>query len=186
MVLSDHGFAPVKKEVYINRLLEETGFLVLKNEGDFYEKLQNGTRAFCLDPGRIYIHDEGRYRRGGVKKGERRGLLEEVKETLRRLKGEDGEEVIDKIFEKAEIYQGPLAPMGPDLVCLPKDGYDLKGTLEKKEVFGKNIFTGMHTWHDAFCILPETIRLSKKPSVETLTEYILQYFSQEENPGWIT
>jgi hypothetical protein len=68
--------------------------------------------------------------------------------------------------------------VAPDLVCLPKDGYDLKGSLEKKEIFGKNIFTGMHTWHDAFCILPENISFSKKPFVENLTDYIFQYFSQ--------
>jgi predicted AlkP superfamily phosphohydrolase/phosphomutase len=182
MILSDHGFTPVKKEVYLNQFLEEKGFLALGNDGDFYEKLENGTRAFCLDPGRIYIHDRDRYRRGGVKREERPHLIQEIKETLRSLKGEDGEEVIDKIFEKEEIYQGPFAPMAPDLVCLPKDGYDLKGTLEKKEIFGKNIFTGMHTWHDAFCILPEHIRFSKKPFVENLTDYILQYFSQEEHP----
>jgi predicted AlkP superfamily phosphohydrolase/phosphomutase len=178
MILSDHGFNLIKKEVYINRLLEEKGFLVLKNEGDFYEKVQNGTRAFCLDPGRIYIHEEGRYRRGGVRREERSNLLEEIKGTLRSLRGEDGEEVIDKIFENKEIYHGPHAPVAPDLVCLPKDGYDLKGSLEKKEIFGKNIFTGMHTWHDAFCILPENISFSKKPFVENLTDYILQYFSQ--------
>ena len=82
------------------------------------------------------------------------------------------------LLEKEEIYYGPHTPMGPDLVCLPKDGYDLKGSLEKKEVFGTNLFKGMHTWHDAVCILPENIRFHKKPSVENLTEYILQYYSQ--------
>jgi len=177
MILSDHGFAPVKKEVYLNRFLEEEGFLVLKNEGDFYEKMKSETRAFCLDPGRIYIHDGDRYRRGSVKREERSDLLEEVKGRLRSLKGEDGEEVIDKIFEKEQIYRGPQARMAPDLVCLPKDGYDLKGSLEKKDIFGQNIFTGMHTWHNAFCILPENIRFSRKPFVQNLTDYILRYFS---------
>jgi predicted AlkP superfamily phosphohydrolase/phosphomutase len=186
MILSDHGFTPVKQEVYLNRYLEEKGFLALKNEGDFYEKVKQGTRAFCLDPGRIYLHDEDRYRRGSVKKEDRSNLIEEVKETLRRLRGDDGEEVIARVFEKAEVYQGPQAPLAPDLVCLPRDGYDLKGTLGKKEIFGRNVFTGMHTWHDAFCILPENIRLSRKPSVEDLTDHILQFFSEEEKPSWIT
>jgi predicted AlkP superfamily phosphohydrolase/phosphomutase len=104
--------------------------------------------------------------------------LEEIKKTMRGLKGEKGDEIIDKIYEKEEIYHGPHTHLAPDLVCLPKDGYDLKGSLEKKEVFGDNIFKGMHTWHDAFCILPENINLSKKPSIENLAEYILQYYSQ--------
>jgi predicted AlkP superfamily phosphohydrolase/phosphomutase len=178
MILSDHGFAPVKTEVYINRFLEEKGWLVLRDEGNFYERIENNTRAFNLDPGRIYIHDEERHPRGTVGREERSNLLEEIKEALRNLKGENGQEVIDKIFEKDEIYHGSHTPTAPDLVCLPKDGYDLKGTLEKKEIFGQNIFTGMHTWHDAFCILPEEISFSKKPSIDNLTEYVLEYYSQ--------
>ena len=87
---------------------------------------------------------------------------------------------MDKIYEKGEIYHGLHAERAPDLVCLPKDGYDLKGSLGKKEVFGDNIFKGMHTWHDAFCILPANIRFTKKPSIENLTDYIIQYYAQEE------
>jgi len=34
-------------------------------------------------------------------------LLEEIKGTLRSLRGEGGEELIGKIFEKKEIYRGP-------------------------------------------------------------------------------
>ena len=177
MILSDHGFAPVKKEVYINRFLEEKGFLVLKDRGNFYERVEPHAKAFNLDPCRIYVHGEEAYPRGTVKKEEKTALLEEIKKSLRGLRGENGDEVIDKIYKKEEIYHGPHTRMAPDLVCLPRDGYDLKGSLEKKEVFGENIFKGMHTWHDAFCILPENINFLKKPSVESLTEHILQYFS---------
>lgn len=178
MILSDHGFTSVKKEVYINKFLEERGFLVLKNEGPFYERIDPRTRAFNLDPCRIYVHGEDTYPRGTVRTKERAALLEEIKKALRGLKGEKGEEVIEQIYEKEQIYHGPYTRMAPDLVCLPKEGYDLKGSLGKKEVFGDNIFKGMHTWHDAFCILPKNIHLSKKPSVENLTEYILQYYTQ--------
>jgi predicted AlkP superfamily phosphohydrolase/phosphomutase len=178
MILSDHGFAPIKKEVYMNRFLEEKGFLVLKKEGHFYERVANKAKAFNLDPCRIYTHREEVYPRGTVKKEEKTALLEEIKKALRGLKGENGDAVIDQIYDKENIYQGPNTPMAPDLVCLPKDGYDLKGSLEKKEVFGTTIFKGMHTWHDAFCILPENIRFHQKPSVENLTETILQYYSQ--------
>ena len=137
MILSDHGFAPVKKEVYINRLLEEKELLVLKTEGQFYERVDKNTKAFNLDPCRIYIHGKDNYPRGTVRKEEKAALLEEIKKTLRTLKGENGDEVIDKIFEKEEIYHGPHTHLAPDLVCLPKDGYDLKGTLEKKKSLAK-------------------------------------------------
>ncbi len=178
MLLSDHGFAPIKKEVYINRLLEEHGLLVLKNERHFYERIDHKTKAFDLDPCRIYLHGEDSFLRGHVRKEEKAFLLLELKRILRTLKGENGDEVFDQIYEKEEIYDGPHIQKAPDLVCLPKDGYDLKGSLGKKEVFGTSLFKGMHTWHDACCVLPENISISKKPSVENLTDYVLQYYSQ--------
>ena len=178
MILSDHGFAPVKKEVYINRFLEEKGFLVLNNEGNFYERVDNKTKAFNLDPCRIYVHEKDSYPRGTVRKDEKAALLEEIKKIFRTLTGKNGDEVIDKIYQKEEIYHGPYADRAPDLVCLPRDGYDLKGSLEKKEIFGHDLFAGMHTWHDAFCVLPKSIGFSKKPSVEHLTEHIIKYFIQ--------
>lgn len=177
MILSDHGFAPIKKEVYLNAFLEKSGFLVLKNEGRFYERIGEQTKAFTLDPGRIYIHDQHSYPRGKVKREEKGKVLKEVEEALKTLRGEEGEPVIEKICRKEEIYHGPEAGRAPDLICLPKDGYDLKGSLEKKEIWGHNIFTGMHTWHDAFCILPESISFSGKPSIEHLAEPLLKYFN---------
>jgi predicted AlkP superfamily phosphohydrolase/phosphomutase len=178
MILSDHGFTPIKKEVYINRFLEERGFLTLKSAGHYYERIEHQTRAFDLDPCRIYLHDQEVYPRGIVRKEEKTALIKEIKEALNKLKGEDGEAVIDTMYEKEELYHGPYANRAPDLVCLPKDGYDLKGSLEKKEVFGHNIFTGMHTWHDAFCILPEDMGPSQKPSIENMADYMMKYFIQ--------
>ena len=179
MILSDHGFARLRKEVYLNRFLEENGFLVLKKDGNFYERIEEETKAFDMDPGRIYLHGRDRYPRGAVRKEERLNLLKEIKEALTNLKGEGGEQIVKRIYEKEEIYHGPYSANAPDLVCLPNDGYDLKGSLEKKEIFGQNIFTGMHTWHDAFCLLPEKITFSEKPFIQNLTEYILQYCVDE-------
>jgi predicted AlkP superfamily phosphohydrolase/phosphomutase len=178
MVLSDHGFAPIKKEVYINPFLEKMGFLQLRQDGQFYERMTDQTKAFDLDPCRIHINDKEIFERGAVKRAEKPQLLQEIREALRALKGDDGEEVIDKIYQKEEIYQGPYVDRAPDLVCLPKDGYDLKSGIEKKEMFGRTIFTGMHTWHDAFCILPDKIHFPGKPSIEQLIEYSLEYFTQ--------
>jgi predicted AlkP superfamily phosphohydrolase/phosphomutase len=178
MILSDHGFAPIKKEVYINPFLEKFGFLELKQDGHYYERIGSETRAFNLDPCRIYINYKDVYDRGTVRREERLGLLREIREALQGLREENGMDVIDRIYQAEEIYEGPYLDQAPDLVCLPKDGYDLKGGIEKKEIFGQNIFTGMHTWHDAFCILPDEVRLSERPSIESVTDYVLQYFTQ--------
>jgi predicted AlkP superfamily phosphohydrolase/phosphomutase len=176
MILSDHGFAPIKKEVYINQFLKERGLLFLKDEGDFYERIENRTTAFNLDPCRIYIHDKMAYPNGRIRREEKAEVLTKIKEALKSLK-EDGNPIIGQIYHKEEIYHGPQMERAPDLVCLPTEGYDLKGSLERGQIFSDTPFKGMHTWHDACCVLPDTITISKKLSVENLADYILQYFS---------
>lgn len=177
IALSDHGFVPIKKEIYINPFLERSGFLKLNPDGEFFKKLGSGTRVFNLDPCRIYVNYKDLYGGGIVRREERSVLLKEVREALSTLRGEDNEEVIEKIYLREEIYQGPQFDRAPDMVCLPKPGYDLKGGIDRKEIFGQTIFTGMHTRQDAFCIFPEDYGWAEKPSIEQLASPILQHFT---------
>lgn len=177
MILSDHGFTALRHEVYINSFLHEAGFLKLNPDGQFYERIETGTRAFGMDPGRIYINYRDRYPRGAVDKKEGDRLTEEIKEALRSLRDPAGTPVIDRIYARDEIYRGPLAEQAPDLVCLPHDGYDLKGKLESAGIFGRSVFTGMHTWHDALCIAPQGIAWDGKPSIADPADAIMRYFT---------
>ncbi len=177
MILSDHGFTSLKKDVFINRYLEEGGFLKLLKEGEFYEKISPSSIAFAMDPGRIYIHSKRRYPQGRIGEKEIEGVKSELKGYLKELKDEEGETVLKKILEKEEIYKGPCLSEAPDLVCLPQDGYNLRGRLESERVFEESVFKGMHTWHDAFCILREELTPSQGTSIENLAELILKYFS---------
>ena len=43
--------------------------------------------------------------------------------------------------------------LAPDLVVIPRPGYDLKATLNVAVPTMKDIFTGMHTHDDAFLIV---------------------------------
>ena len=69
MTCSDHGFTTIDSEVYLNRWLVEKGYLSL-NGTDGFQGIAPESRAFCRDPSRIYIHTEGRYGRGRVKRGD--------------------------------------------------------------------------------------------------------------------
>jgi predicted AlkP superfamily phosphohydrolase/phosphomutase len=177
MILSDHGFTTIKSEIYINKFLQEAGFLELSKDGQFFEKIERGTRAFDMDPGRIYINYRDYYPRGAVDRKDGDRIREEVMKALHSLRDPGGKPVIDKIYAREEIYRGPLLEQAPDLVCLPKDGYDLKGKLESEGVFGNSVFTGMHTWHDALCISPQGVTWDGKPSIEDLADVIMQYFA---------
>lgn len=177
IVISDHGFTKIKSEVYVNAFLQKEGFLKLRREGRFFERIEEGTRVFALDPCRIYLNMEGRFPRGFVTEAKRDSVMEEITGALFALRDEGGEKVISNVFRGNEIYHGVEKDRGPDLLFLPNDGFDLKGILKEEKIFGKRHFTGMHTRHDAHCVLPADVLLNgKKPRIEDMAKVILDYF----------
>ena len=180
MILSDHGFATLRKEVNINRFLEEAGFLKLKEEGERYERIALGTKAFALDPCRVYLHYKDQYPLGEVGEGEAESHLEELTDLFRNLRNDDGSPIIRAIYRKEEIYQGPFLDDAPDLLCLPVDGYDLKGRIGAGTVFADSVFAGMHNQHDAMLILPEEKDFGDKPQIGDLAGLLLDHFCGED------
>jgi predicted AlkP superfamily phosphohydrolase/phosphomutase len=147
LTCSDHGFTTIKSEVYLNRWLVENGFLKLSG-GEGLTGIAGGSRAFCLDPSRIYIHLEGKYKRGSVKAADYEDV---VSELVERLEGPDfqGEKVIKRIYTKKEIFEGDFAEKGPEIYLLPEYGFDLKGVAGTQKLFGTSRLLGMHTYDDA-------------------------------------
>ena len=176
MTMSDHGFTVIKKEVYLNAWLKKNGFLRLDAAREFFDQIGTGTKAFCMDPSRIYINSEGKYPRGSVKDGEKSIVAAELAGMLRAMTDNDGSPVIKTVYRKEEIYSGSLFDEAPDLVCLANDGFDLKGNLKKEEVFGSSHFRGMHTRYDAHCILPEASANADRLHIEGLGRIILNNF----------
>ncbi len=149
-LLSDHGFTGIVQEVYLNSWLEKTGYL--RFDAPQHRKLSDlapGTRAFALDPNRIYLNTRTRFPRGIVDKADTVHLKSEIAAALKELEY-DGHKVVRDVFDAEDIYSGPLTPKGPDLIVLANNGFDMKGSLEKQEVFGRSGLQGMHTWDDAF------------------------------------
>lgn len=176
MTMSDHGFAPIRKEVYLNRLFVEKGLLTLDPAREYFEQIGQGSKAFVMDPGRIYINLEGRYPGGAVAASEKNAVANEIKTLLLDLKDSDGNAVIKRVFEAAELYSGPEAGRAPDLVAVGNDGFDIKGNIKKPEVFGTSHFRGMHTRHDAHCVLPSGAAIPERLHIENLAGIILERF----------
>lgn len=156
IMLSDHGFGPLQAEVYVNAWLREQGYLRLrKDPPDSLADIHESTKAFCLDPGRIYVNEKGRMPNGCVEPGMeseelRRALIEGLAGLTAPGRNGESEKVIERIFRREEIYRGAHVALAPDLVLHSRRGFDLKGSLNRGEVFGKSKFTGMHTYEDAF------------------------------------
>jgi predicted AlkP superfamily phosphohydrolase/phosphomutase len=149
-LLSDHGFCQIEQEVYLNAWLQAEGYL--RFEGDEpkgLESIAEGSLAFALDPNRIYLNLEGRFPKGAVEAGRRETLKAEIGRKLAGLQHE-GRSVVRRVFDAASVYSGPFSAAGPDLLVLSEPGFDLKGSVKKKSIFGRTDLEGMHTWDDAF------------------------------------
>lgn len=176
MTMSDHGFTVLKQEVYINSLLRDKGFLNINSQKEYFEQIDAGTKAFSMEPARIYVNLEGKYPLGSVKASDKKQVVMELKNMLESLT-DNGRPVIMAVYENSGLYKGQCSAKGPDLVCVANDGYDLKSAFKKDDVFGKGHFTGMHTQYDAHCILPEGIDTDKRLHIEKLAGIILDYFT---------
>jgi len=149
-LLSDHGFTGIKQEVYLNSWLKKNGYLDFGTESP--QKLNEITpesKAFAMDPNRIYINLKNRFPKGHVKESEKQSLKKELKEKLVNLHFK-GEPIVEKVYDAEEIYSGRETKNGPDLIVLSKHGFDMKGSLKKEEVFGRSNLQGMHNWDEAF------------------------------------
>jgi predicted AlkP superfamily phosphohydrolase/phosphomutase len=179
IILSDHGFVKINKEVYISQYLKEWDYLNLeekkpKNIKSMTEK----TKIFALDPSRLYIHLEGKYKRGRVKKEEYQKLREDIKKKFLDLEIE-GEKVIKQVFYKEDIYNGKYLHNAPDLVLLSNYGFDLKSGVTKSSHYAKTHFEGMHSWDNAVLIDSYGLKLANYPIIYEIGNSIKEYFALE-------
>ena len=150
-LLSDHGFSGIEQEVYLNAWLEREGFL---NFGSRRTAGPGGCLAERARPspwtpaGSTFTAGAGfpgvrwRIPRPGAVKAEIEGRLSRLEFG--------GRKVVRKVFRGAISIPGPFVSRGPDLIVLSEPGFDMKGSVKKKEVFGRTQSQGMHTWDDAF------------------------------------
>jgi predicted AlkP superfamily phosphohydrolase/phosphomutase len=153
LVLSDHGFELSEYDVQVNFLLSQEGFLRFKESPpQSLADIDYGTKAFALDPARIYINLEGKYPRGSAKPADREAIISELETRLNSLEI-DGRRVIKRICRKEQIYHGTQLDHAPDLVLLENKGFDLKSGLKATKLAQRGAFTGKHSREDAFLLI---------------------------------
>jgi predicted AlkP superfamily phosphohydrolase/phosphomutase len=174
-LLSDHGFCGIEQEVYLNAWLEKEGYLRFTTAApQDLEDIAEGSAAFALDPNRIYLNSKGRFPKGSVAEPDVPNLKQEISRKLGNLEFE-GRRTIRKVFAASDVYSGPLVSRGPDLLVLSEYGFDLKGSVKKKAIFGRSGLQGMHTWDDAF--FWATGPLGHDLSISDLARIIMGNFS---------
>jgi predicted AlkP superfamily phosphohydrolase/phosphomutase len=154
-VVADHGHTLIHREFYPNAWLRAEGLLRFTSEKPKgLADIDPASKVFVLDPGRVYVHRQGRFPLGTVGPAEAEDLLARVREGLLALHDDspgapaDGRPV-PRVFSRDELYHGPYVDRAPDLVLHFSDGYDPKGALSRSELFGRSALTGMHTYADS-------------------------------------
>jgi predicted AlkP superfamily phosphohydrolase/phosphomutase len=185
LVLSDHGFCRVEKEFYVNRWLEQEGYLRFPRGGARkLPDLLEGSRAYSLIPGRIFLHLRGREQKGCVEPGgEYEALREELVRGLEAVQDpETGSPMVRRVHRREEIYRGPFLERAADLILEPHDGYDPKGDLDKTNLVSLGEIHGMHTLEDAFLLsYPESLP-ERNWSIPDVMPGILQHMGVDLPP----
>jgi predicted AlkP superfamily phosphohydrolase/phosphomutase len=172
-MLSDHGFCKLEKEVALTRYLVEAGLMRFEtDEPTELGQIAADSKVLVMDPNRIYVHTKDRFPKGSVDPADKEKVLADVQAALAEL-SDDGKKLVRRFFHNEEAYHGPLASKGPDMVAVSINGYDFKGSIDRREVFGHFGFTGMHNQDDAF--LWTTKPVDEIPQITQVAGLILNH-----------
>jgi len=159
MVMSDHGFAPFRRQANLNTWLEQQGYLVLKNpeKRDSYEWLQgidwSKTRAFAIGLNSLYLNVRGRERNGIVAPARREKLAREIADKLAAWKDDaDGALIVTQPLLREEIYHGPHVDEAPDILVGYARGYRSSWATTSGKIPAGLLEDNDHEWSGDHCM----------------------------------
>jgi predicted AlkP superfamily phosphohydrolase/phosphomutase len=179
LVLSDHGFAPYYRSFNLNTWLLHNGYIKLKRGADldsnepFAGVDWTQTRAYGIGLNGFYLNLRGRERNGIVQTGAQAdALLTEIKDKLLQVKDpKTGLSVITRVDRANEVYQGPYAASGPDMIVGYNRGYragwkTILGAFPADEIEDNtNPWSGDHCMD--YTLVPGVLLSNRKISAES-------------------
>jgi len=120
LVLSDHGFAPLRYQVQVQNLLRRPG-------SSLSEKEANSIYCFdASDASRLYVARRGREDPRAWTPEEARAVRAKLMAELKQfVDPRTGLPVCAEVYANEEIFAGTYAEKGPDVVAVPTPGYFL-------------------------------------------------------------
>lgn len=147
--VSDHGFTRQRLSVNVNCLLAEAGLLQLRESArPSYIDMLPHTKAFAMDPGRIYLHRLGRYPGGSVTVDEADSLMNSLSELFMSATV-NGQPIAREVLRGKEIYSGPFAHRAPDLIIMPAGDVALSGRMNLSSLLEATTINGKHTYEES-------------------------------------
>jgi len=123
IVCSDHGFQSFRRQVHVNNLLAELGYLTVKplssksKAGALQYVDWEKTRAYSLGMGFVYLNLKGRESDGIVEPSEADDLLRRIKADFLQARDPDTDELVcSEVYITKEVHEGPHLSMEADLL----------------------------------------------------------------------
>jgi len=194
IVMSDHGFAPLRRCFALNTWLRQEGYLSAKRNL-LVDCDWSRTRAYGLGLNALYLNLRGREKDGIVEPGQREALVEEIRAKLLAVRDpQTGKPVIRRVYRPEEIFHGPEVSNAPDLIVGYDFGYRASWATTLGE-FDRQIVSDNHeAWSADHCIahdlVPGILVTNRKlargnPTLVDLAPTILAEFGVERPAGMI-
>jgi predicted AlkP superfamily phosphohydrolase/phosphomutase len=163
IVLSDHGFAPFRRALHLNRWLHDNGYLALR-EGQaesgvgFAAVDWSRTQAYALGLNSLFINRAGREAHGSV-------APDQVADIKRRLMIElpglldpaTGESVVAEVFDGDVLYSGNANGDAPDLVVGYQPGFRASWQTTLGAVPAALVDDNDRKWSGDHCVTPDAV-----------------------------
>ena len=152
IVLSDHGFADFRRAVELNRVLEEFGYLALKDDvasdaGMFKRIDWAKTQAYACGFSSIYLNLRGREGQGIVAPEKAEALRSDIRADLLQYQDPQNDQRPFVSLKDAEsAYEGPPPQHAPDLIVGMRPGYRVSWTTALGGVGRKPVTDNDRQW----------------------------------------
>ncbi|MCK4765490.1 MAG: alkaline phosphatase family protein [Candidatus Aminicenantes bacterium] len=194
IILSDHGFAPLRRQIDLNALLFRGGFLKLNGKPDYDDSMAllnqgnwDKTKAYAMSLNGIYINLRGREGEGSVAPADKKRVLAGIKKMLLDYKDpETGKNPIGKVFITEEVYKGDFLDRGPDIIVGCNRGYGLDYGCAMGGIGRETVKDNMSRWtgdhiidpHQVPALLMGNFKMDtkKKPVIWDVAPTILNIF----------
>ncbi|MFO1048574.1 MAG: alkaline phosphatase family protein [Geminicoccaceae bacterium] len=163
IVLSDHGFAPWRWSVNLNRWLVDNGFMATKPGQPTSEQLFGNvnwtkTQAYAIGLNDIYLNRRGREGLGIVREDQIKEVKQDIIAKLSNAKDPaTGEPFMLTVYDTAEIYDGKMMADAPDLVVGYAPGYRASWQTALGGVPEKLVVPNDRRWSGDHCIEPSKV-----------------------------
>jgi len=193
MLLSDHGFAPLRRQINLNTVLYQHGLLQFFGEPDYGMTLLtqadwDNSEAYALGLNGIYINQQGREGNGIVPAARRLELLHKIRDSLLAFKDpQTGGHPFANVFISEEIYKGANLALGPDLIVGCHAPYGLDYGAATGGITEQAIVDNLSRWSGDHIIDPHQVpamlmtnfkRSEKTPVIWDMAPTILKLFGQ--------